>query len=123
MGVRPTAAARGVIAEAEVRERRERIVVDVKCILRAGLWLFVVVVVDLVVVGCEGEFMSGRGGQLPGIYIHGIIIHIHGYQYHHRYIGSPSAFASASMHRGDRAGLKLFQYFLIIVTSTSRRKD
>jgi hypothetical protein len=45
MGVRPTAAARGGIEEAEVRERRERIVVDVKCILKAGFWLFIVVAV------------------------------------------------------------------------------
>jgi hypothetical protein len=45
MGVRPTAAARGVSAEAEVRIRRERRVVDVKCILRVGFWLFVVLVV------------------------------------------------------------------------------
>jgi hypothetical protein len=45
MGVRPTAAARGAIKEAEVGERRERIVVDVKCILKAGFWLFVIVAV------------------------------------------------------------------------------
>ena len=42
MSVRPTVAARGVREEAEVRLRRERIVVDLKCILRAGFWLFVV---------------------------------------------------------------------------------
>jgi hypothetical protein len=52
MGVRPTAAARGAREEAEVRERRERIVADVKCISRAGFWLFVVVIV---VVRLESE--------------------------------------------------------------------
>jgi hypothetical protein len=35
----------------------------------------------------------------------------------HRYIGSPSAFVSASMNRVE----ELFQCFLIIVTSISRR--
>jgi hypothetical protein len=45
MGVRPTAAARGGIEEAEVRERRERIVVDVKGNLYQGreddFWVYI----------------------------------------------------------------------------------
>jgi 8-oxo-dGTP pyrophosphatase MutT (NUDIX family) len=58
MGVRPTAAAREAREEAQLRLRRERIAVDVKCILRAGFWLLVVLVV---VVRLELEFISGRG--------------------------------------------------------------